>query len=147
MKKLKGTYAVFLFLAALALAALFACTMRVGDFTGETSDLSEGLGAVFAVILTIVPAIAALPVAFSLAVIAICLVARKKQRGSAVAALVILSVFLPLLGFTVLVDIDVFASRSALFAGILAACAVLYVIAFILAIVYVVALKKEEKRG
>lgn len=145
MKKLKGAFAASLFAAALATAALFVCTLRIGDFTGSETDLAAGLGTVIAVLVTAIPAIAGLPVALSLAVIAVCLFACKKQRGSAVAALVFLSVFLPAFVFAVAVDCSVFASRSALLIYILTVCAVFYLAAFALSIAYTAALSKAAK--
>lgn len=144
MKKLQGTFAVCLFAAALAIAALFVCTLRIGDFTGTENDLSAGIGAVVAVLVTVIPAIAGLPVALSLVVIAICLLARKKQRGSAIAALVFLGVFLPVFGFAIVVDFSVFAARSTLFAAILSVSSFLYLLAFVLSIVYLAAVNRAK---
>ncbi len=147
MSKLKGIFVVFLFAAVLSIVALLVCTLRIGDFTGGETDLASGLGAVIAILVTAIPVLAGLPVAGALVVIAICLLAVKKQRGSAVAALVFLSVFLPAFAFAILVDCSVFAARSALLAGILAACALFYLGAFVFSIIYLAALGKAERAG
>lgn len=143
MKKLRISFAVCLFLTAAMLTAFFAAMLNIGKFV-EAGDLSEGLATVFTVLLTAIPTILNLPVALALAVIAVCLLAVRKKGGSAVAALVILSVFLPVLLFSGILNLVMVGTRSIPYTILIVVCMAIYLASFALSIVHLVFLRRER---
>ncbi len=144
MKKITIAFAVCLFITAAALVAFFLGLINIGKFI-EGGDLSQGIAAILTVFLTAVPVILDLPVALALIVIAICLFAVRSKRGSTVAALVILSIFLPVLLFSGILNLS--TVQSIPYAALVLLCEGTYLASFVLSIVQLVFLQRERRQG
>lgn len=145
MKKVKICCAVSLILSALLLAGLFACMMKIGDLTGSTNDVGQGIATFFAILFTAIPLFLSLPVALALIVFGILLFVLKEGRKVAKASLIILSIFLPFLLFIVFINGITLAGQSTLFAAVLFSSLAVYCLAFGLSIAYLCLLRKQRK--
>ncbi len=144
MKKTRISLLLFTALTAAFLVAFFVCMINIGDLIGS-GDLSEEFATVLIVLLTAIPTFCFPVIAAGLVVVWILLLAKKKQYGSAETLLVILSVFLPVVLFSLGLNM-MLAERSAVFAALIALTGGTYLTAFALSIAYVVFLARERKR-
>ncbi len=142
MKKLHAAHLAAVYIAAVFLLALFLCTYRISDIS-ETSgnDLGEGLGLVLSLIITIIPSFLALPVAALLAALAT-VTAVKKIRGTVLATLIVMSVYLPFLFVCYIVNIGTLGAVSTVYLAISSTLLAVYVAALGVTIAYYVALRR-----
>ncbi len=133
MRKLQIALAVILPAVIVLLAALFVCSINVNY--GE-NDLGAAFAALFVVLINVGSGVACLPFAAAFLVIEICLFAVERQKGTACALLILMSILLPLLGVLVVFDAAIFASYSPLFLTVAIATAAVYLAAYVLCILY-----------
>ena len=144
MKKVRLLYAIVQFVAALLLVGLFVCTMKIGDLLGS-GDLSSGIGAAISLLFTFIPFLLYLPVAATLIVFGVLLLL---GRGKvALISLIILSIFLPILLFSVVINGALVAGQSALFSAVLYAAAAVYCAAFGLSVAHFCLVRRERRRA
>ncbi len=136
MKKVRIFIALFFGAFCILFAACYILLFLSGALTGPSEDLGTGLSNVFGIIFSLLPLAAGVPVLLALAVCTVCMFAVTKKYATAVATLVIMTIYLPAVAFLLYVIGAVFFSRLPILFAAGAGMAALYLILYILACVY-----------
>ncbi len=137
MKQIRITVAAVLGAFTVLFAVSYVLLFSSGELMAPTEDLGEGLSRVFGVLLSVIPLFLGIPAIVGIIVLTVCIFVLKKKLPPAVALLILMTLYLPVVGFSAVVMVEVYLSQFLALALAAGGMAAVYLAAYVVTCIYV----------